>query len=157
MRFRFIVIPAVTIVVATAGSWLTSQGVGEWYQALHKPAFTPPGALIGAVWTGIYILATIAALAIYQKIPRGWRWYWLTAVFIANALLNVFWSYLFFVQHQVMAAFFEMLMLEATTIILAAMIWPASRLASILLWPYVVWVAFASYLTWLILTLNPLG
>jgi len=68
--------------------------------------------------------------------------------------LNVFWSYLFFNQHQILASIIEMIILDTTVIVLILLLWPISKLASYLLMPYAVWVAFATYLTYQILLLN---
>ena len=44
--------------------------------------------------------------------------------------------------------------LEGTTIALIIRAWPVSRLASLLLVPYALWVAFATVLTWSIAARN---
>ncbi|PIR66294.1 MAG: hypothetical protein COU51_04675 [Parcubacteria group bacterium CG10_big_fil_rev_8_21_14_0_10_36_14] len=69
-------------------------------------------------------------------------------------MLNFLWSYLFFDQHLFFLAIIEASILGFSVLILIIFIWPVSRLASILLFPYFGWVAFATYLTYAIWVLN---
>lgn len=159
MRANYIVIPLITVAVALIGSRLTSGGM-DWYQTIPKPSFTPPGSVIGAVWTIIFILATISALMVWNSPVRKSNrtvsalFPWIVIFFLLNAFLNVFWSFLFFNQHMMYAAIWEAIALDITVIVLVLLIWPISRLASLLLLPYAAWVAFASYLTWIVWALS---
>jgi tryptophan-rich sensory protein len=47
-----------------------------------------------------------------------------------------------------------MIILEATVIALIVLIWPKSRLSALLLAPYAGWVAFATYLAFVIWQYN---
>lgn len=69
---------------------------------------------------------------------------------IADAL----WSYLFFSAHQIPLAFWEVILMNLTIIVLVILIWPLLKWASGLLVPYAAWVTFASYLTYSVLSLN---
>jgi tryptophan-rich sensory protein len=160
MRAYYIVIPLIAISVSVIGSLFTASGLREWYQGLNKPSFTPPGGVIGAVWTVIYILSTISALTAWNSyvpwgtIPRDSRFWWITGFFIANAFLNTFWCYLFFSIHKMYASFWEAVLMDLTVIALMVLIWPISITASLLLLPYAAWVAFASYLTYALWSMN---
>ena len=153
MKMSFIFIPLTVFGVAAFGSWLTGGGM-EWYKTINLPAFTPPGSVIGAVWTIIFILTAISALIFWQKAPRDKRFSWAATFFILNGALNIFWSYLFFNRHWLGAAVWEAGILDLSVIVLIILIWPVSRLASTLLMPYAVWTTFATYLTYVIWSLN---
>lgn len=151
---KYLIIVGVVIAVSLVGSYLTSLGLGEWYQSLNLPDFTPPGGFIGAVWTTIYILTTIAAFLFYRRAQSGLQRRWVTIMFLVNAFLNVLWSYLFFVEHLIGLSIFGAALLGVSVIVLIFLIYPVSRLGSILLIPYASWVGFATYLNYLIYTLN---
>ncbi len=153
MKPNYIIIPLIAIFVAVIGSWLTSGGM-DWYKTINLPAWTPPGSVVGAVWTTIFILSTISALLIWNKSPRNKRFWWIVAIFLINGGLNIFWSFLFFNQHLIGLSVFEAGLLDLSVIALIIFIWPVSRWASILLIPYVCWVAFATYLTYSVFVLN---
>jgi benzodiazapine receptor len=155
MKLRYLTIPLITILVSAAGSSFTSSGIASgWYDSIAKPSWTPPGSVIGAVWTAIFILTAISAILVWNKAKRGPRFGWIIGIFIANAALNVFWSFLFFGQHLIGYAVWEAALLDLSVIALMILIWPVSRLASALLVPYAVWVAFAAYLTYVVYALN---
>ncbi len=113
IRLNRIVIPLITVAVSVAGSMLTSTGMDGWYETQNKPTFTPPGSVVSTVWTILFILATISVLlywnahAPFGVLPRDERFGWILGFFILNALLNVFWSFLFFNQHQMYRAIWE--------------------------------------------------
>ena len=153
MKLNYFLIPLATIAVAVFGSILTS-GDMAWYKTIKIPSWAPPGALIGAVWTTIFILTAISALIVWNRAQHAGVFWWIAAIFIANGILNVFWSYLFFNQHLLYAAGWEAALLGASVLALIILIWPISRLASSLLLPYAGWVSFATYLTFLISNFN---
>lgn len=153
MKLNYIIIPLIVFLVAFAGSLITSGGM-DWYKTINLPAWTPPGSVIGAVWTTIFILSAISALIVWNGFSRGRRFSWIFIIFIINALLNIFWSYLFFGKNLFYFAFWEAGFLFISVILLVILIRPVSRLAAILLYPYAIWVAFAAYLTYTVWMLN---
>ena len=111
---------------------------------MNLPSWTPPGSIIGLAWTTIFILTALSAMIVWNTAPRDSRLWWIVLLFLLNGVLNVFWSYLFFNQHLVGTALWEMLLLNASTVALIVLIWPINRLAASLLFPYVGWVTFAT-------------
>ena len=153
MKVNYFIIPLVTLIVAFIGSLLTSGGM-DWYENLNLPEGTPTGSFIGAIWTVIFILATISALIFWNKSERNSRFRLIVTLFVINAFLNVFWSFLFFNQHLILASILEMIILELSVVALIVLILPISKLASFLLLPYAIWVIFATNLAYQILILN---
>ncbi|MBU1131573.1 tryptophan-rich sensory protein [Patescibacteria group bacterium] len=153
IKINYFIIPLITVLVSLSGSLLTNSGM-DWYDTLNLPAVTPLGSFIGLVWTVIFILTAISALLVWNKAARDNRFKLIIILFIANALLNIFWSFLFFYQHLILAAVIEMIILEITVLILIYLIWKINKTASWLLAPYAVWVIFATYLAVQILLLN---
>ena len=155
MKINYIVIPLITVLVATLGSWFTSGGINSgWYSQITKPVWTPSGSFIGIVWTTIFVLSTISVLIVWNKAPHNSRFKLIIFVFIINAFLNVLWSFVFFQLHFLGLAVLEAIRLWTSVAILIFIIWSVSRLASILLLPYAAWVAFATYLAYMIWRLN---
>jgi tryptophan-rich sensory protein len=153
MKWNYILIPIAVFITAWIGSTLTDPN-STWYKTLNLPSFAPPGYVIGMVWTVIFILCAISAIIMWNKIPHNTMFWWIIGIFIANAILNIGWSFLFFNQHMILASIFEMILLEASTIAIIILAWPLSRLAAGLLLPYAVWVAFATFLAMNIYNLN---
>ncbi|MGD1003162.1 MAG: TspO/MBR family protein [Minisyncoccia bacterium] len=154
MHLSYILIPLVTILVAFVGGRLTVASVKTWYVGLRKPSWTPPGAVIGTVWTVLYILAALSALIVWN-LPDGASVPAMIAVlFYLNAAVNVFWSYVFFYLHKMGPAIWVCLFLDITIILLIQFIAPISPLAAWLLVPYAAWVTFASYLNYRVWEMN---
>jgi tryptophan-rich sensory protein len=153
MKPNYIIIPLITIAVAVIGSLLTNAGM-VWYQSLELPPLAPAGFYIGLVWTIVFILSTISAIIIWNSPNHDKFFWWIIGIFIANAVLNVLWSYLFFFMNLLGSPIIEMIFLELSVLALCILIWPRSKTASILLWPYAAWVIFATYLAISIWQLN---
>jgi tryptophan-rich sensory protein len=153
MKANYILIPLFTILVSGIGSVITGRGMG-WYRKIKLPGFTPPGSIIGGVWTTIFVLATISALFFWNHIEKS-QIFWLVAtLFVLNGILNVFWSYLFFGRHLLYVAIFEAGILGLSVLGLIVFLYPIAFLASLLLWPYFLWVCFATFLTYKVWSLN---
>ncbi len=135
---------ALVLVTAVAGGRFTARGIGPWYDGLAKPAWTPPGAVIGAVWTVLYVLIAVASALVWSKAPVGAGTY--AVVLVVNLALNAGWCWLFFAARQPAAALAEIAVLELTCLALIALASRASTTAAWMLAPYAAWVLFAGFL-----------
>jgi len=147
-----IAIPFITLLVGIAGHSLTQSGM-EWYKTVKRPRWTPSGGTIGIVWTTIYVFAAISALLVWNLYADK-AGIAVSMLFVANAALNLGWSYIFFVRHDFGLAVIEMCLLNLTNLILMYIIWPLSLYAALLLLPYFIWVCFATYLSVIIRKMN---
>jgi len=95
MKPNYIIIPLITVFVSLLGGWLTSSGM-SWYKSINLPSWTPPGSIIGLVWTILFILATISALIVWNSLAGKNNFSLIIAIFILNSILNFGWSWLFF-------------------------------------------------------------
>jgi translocator protein len=127
---------------------------GEWYSALNKPAWNPPGWIFGPVWTGLYAMMAVAAWLVWQRggfavqrRPLG--------LFLAQLALNALWTPLFFGLRQPGVAFAVILLLWLAILATLLAFRPVSRAAAWLLVPYLAWVSFAAVLNGTLWRLNP--
>jgi benzodiazapine receptor len=123
----------------------------RWYRRLDKPRWQPPGPVFGPVWTVIYALIAASMLIAHARRADQRP---LFVLFGTNLALNLAWTLIFFRGRSPLAAGVEILILEGTTVALVIRAWPVSRLASLLLLPYALWLAFATALTWAIWARN---
>ncbi|MCL5094098.1 MAG: tryptophan-rich sensory protein [Patescibacteria group bacterium] len=153
--FFYILIPLIAVMTALIGGYYTNKGLGDWYQKLKKPSWTPPGNFIGLVWTIIYTLTSISAIFVLRKAKREEKPK-LAFLYLLNAFLNAFWSYLFFYRHKIRSAsaFLEANALNLSVLSIIKTDWKISPVASLLLIPYALWVSFATFLTYKIEELN---
>jgi tryptophan-rich sensory protein len=140
-----------TICFAAAGigGVLTSTSVGDWYQALEKPRWTPPDWVFGPVWSVLYALMGIAAWFVWRK--GGW-----TAsrtsllLFGVQLVLNVAWSAIFFALRSPGLAMAEIVILWLAIVATAISFWGRSSIAALLFVPYLAWATFATLLNFAI-------
>lgn len=140
---------------ATAGIGVVATRpalASRWYRRLKKPPWQPPGLVFGPAWTLIYALIAASMLVARGRGGEGQRP--LFVLFGTNLALNVAWTLIFFRGRSPLAAGVEIVVLEGSTVALVVRSWPVSRLASLLLVPYALWVAFATALTWAIWARN---
>jgi tryptophan-rich sensory protein len=119
---------ALVATAATTGSFFRP---GEWYAALAKPSWTPPGWIFGPVWAVLYVMIAAAG--------------WLAWRGGATAALAV-WA--------LGLAALDIVALALTIVLFIALAWRSSPAASLLFVPYLAWVSFAAALNITIWQLN---
>lgn len=143
---------AVALLVAALGGAVTDTG--DWYQALKKPSWQPPGWLFAPAWTLIYALTAASFVVAWRhaRDPRLRRL--IIQLFAINAFFNVAWSVLFFHFRRPDWALLEVALLWLSILMLIVLLARISRTASRLLVPYILWVSFAAILNLAVVRLN---
>ncbi len=157
MKFKplaFIVNIAITLGIGALGGWATAQSVKTWYPTLNKPAFNPPNWLFAPVWTTLYILIGIAAYLVWVKRDQITHFPRTVAIYLIQLILNLAWSFIFFYLHEIGFAMAEIILLLIVIVINAVTFYRIDKRAGLLFIPYILWVSFASFLTYNILILN---
>ncbi len=139
---------------AAAAGGLASANAGDFYSELVRPSWAPPGWLFGPVWSILYALMGIAAWLVWRA--RGFSGASSALLlFIAQLAVNALWTWLFFVWREGALAFAEIVLLWLLIAATIGLFWRVSRLAAVLLVPYLGWVSFASVLSFATWQLNP--
>jgi len=146
------VIVAAVIAIAVIGGFATDTA-SAWYLELNRPAWQPPAWLFGPVWTVLYILLALSAIIIWRTTSGNERTQ-LMWLYGTNGALNLAWTFIFFQAHSPLWAGIEIAVLWLTILVIMRRVWPHSRSASLMLLPYLLWVGFATVLTWTIVSLN---
>ncbi|TAE77030.1 MAG: tryptophan-rich sensory protein [Verrucomicrobia bacterium] len=133
-----------------SGAVSADGGSGEWYRGLVKTPGTPPSWLFGPVWSLLYLLMGWAAgLLIVRK---AWR---ALCPFGLQFVLNLLWSPVFFGLREpeiALGVIVAMLLLIVRTMVIVHRTCPP---VVCLTWPYLGWVAYATWLNAGIVWLNP--
>lgn len=157
MKFKplaFIISIAITLGIGALGSWATAQSVKTWYLTINKPYFNPPNWLFAPVWTSIFILIGIAAYLVWIKKDKVTHFPRTFAIYAIQLILNLAWSFIFFYLHEIGFALAEIILLLVVIIINAITFYKIDKWAGLLFIPYILWVSFASFLTYNIFILN---
>ncbi len=126
---------------------------GEWYAALRKPAWNPPGWVFGPVWSALYTMMAVAAWLVWRRGGFAVHYRPLTW-FLTQLALNAAWTPLFFGLHWPGVAFAEIVLLWLAIGATLVEFGRVNRIAAWLLAPYLVWVSFASGLNFVLWRLN---
>jgi len=75
-------------------------------------------------------------------------------VFLIQFILNLLWSYIFFGRQNILLALADIIALWVMIIMTIIYFYRIHRSAAVLLFPYLLWVSFASVLNYSIYMLN---
>lgn len=133
---------ALSAVAAASGALFPP---GEWYAAIAKPSWTPPGWLFGPVWSLLYVLMALAAWRVWRSPPSPARRLAL-ALMLAQWLLNAAWSGLFFGLRSPLLALVDIVALWGLLAWILVAFRRVDPPASWMMAPYFAWVGFAMVL-----------
>ena len=147
-------ITAIFIPLAVGGlsAYLTRNSMAE-FDTIVKPPLSPPGWLFPIVWTILFVLMGIASYFVATsnkpyKSATALKFYGLQLIF------NFFWSIIFFGLDAYLFAFIWIIILLLLIIITTILFYSIDKRAGLLMIPYILWVAFATYLNFAIFLLN---
>ena len=136
------------------GSVFTRSAIPIWYATLEKPAFTPPNWLFAPAWTLLYILMGTAAFLVWRKGLENRQVRAALIVFLVQLILNALWSVVFFGLESPLYGLIVISILWIAILVTIIKFFRISRVASVLMWPYLLWVTFAAVLNSSIWLLN---
>lgn len=139
--------------VGLLSGFLTREGTQIYADMLQKPAFSPPGWVFGVVWPILYALMGISAARIYAVPPslagrRGLN------LFVAQLIVNFFWSPIFFNARAYGFALIWLLLLWVLVFLMIRQFRKVDKAAALLQLPYLLWLTFAAYLNYGVWQLN---
>lgn len=125
-----------------------------WYDALVKPSWTPSGGTIGLIWSVLFFCIALSLALLDAKVGIRTIGPWLTAAIVANWLTNQAYSYFQFTRQDWFAGGIDAGLVALTAFAVVALAWRISKPAALLYVPYALWASFATYLSFLIWSLN---
>jgi tryptophan-rich sensory protein len=142
------------LMVGFIGSLPTAEAISSWYPSIVKPSFNPPNWLFAPVWTTLYVMMGMAIGIIWHE---GWEREAVknaVMLFLAQLVLNGFWSIIFFGTRSPGAALVIIVILWILIVLCIKHFFPINKLAAYLMVPYLLWVSFATILNASIYWLN---
>ncbi len=139
--------------VGALGALATAPKIPVWYAALNKPSFTPPNYIFPIVWNILYVLMALSLWRLWQS-QRDERQRHAMALFLLQLAVNLAWSWIFFGAESLRGGLATILVLDALVLWTIVAAWRVDRFAAALLLPYLLWIGYASVLTFEIVRLN---
>ena len=137
------------------GAFFTMDSLNDWYASLAKPPGVPPNSVFGPVWTVLYAMMGTSFALVWHRVPSGPSKRAALRTFLAQFLLNLAWTPLFFGAHLTGVALVVIVALWIMILLTILKFRSLDRLAALLLVPYLIWVSYATYLNAGYLVLNP--
>lgn len=144
---------AIAEAVGFLSGWLSREGMQTYGETVTQPTLAPPMWLFPVVWGILYALMGISAARIWLAPETDLRTRGLN-LFVAQLVVNFFWSLIFFNLQAFGFAFIWLVLLWA---LVAWMIWTFYQVEPLAAWlqvPYLLWLTFAGYLNFAVWMLN---
>lgn len=150
----YVISIAIALGVGALSGFVT-KGNMDVYEKISKPALSPPGVVFPIVWGVLFVLMGISSARVYVKGKEEGKDS-LSALFVYGVQLiaNFLWSVIFFNLESYLFAFVWILVLLALIILMIKTFYEIDHAAAWLQVPYLLWVAFATYLTFMIYIMN---
>lgn len=131
--------------VGALSGFLSREGTKAFSETVAQPPLSPPMILFPIVWGILYALMGISAARISLSPPSKERNRGLN-LFIAQLVVNFFWSLIFFNAQAFGFAFLWLLLLWVLVLWMILTFRKIDPLAAWLQVPYLLWLTFAAYL-----------
>jgi len=135
------------------GSLVTTPAIQTWYETLKKPFFTPPNWIFSPVWISLFILMGISLFMVWRKQDHPLLKTTLI-FFLIQLILNILWSVAFFGLRSPLLGLVDIILLWVAILWTIQHCLRVSRMAGLLLLPYLIWVSFAVALNFSLWLLN---
>jgi len=152
--WKLVVSIVACLAAGAIGSVFTRSAIATWYAALEKPPFTPPNWLFAPAWTLLYILMGVAAFLVWRKGLENRKARIALILFLIQLVVNALWSVVFFGLESPFFGLIIISILWASILATVITFFRISRVASALMWPYLLWVSYAAVLNASIWLLN---
>ncbi|MDA7501771.1 tryptophan-rich sensory protein [Chitinophagales bacterium] len=149
---RLIIFLVLNFGALALGAMFTNAAVtGEWYLALNKAPWTPPGWVFGAAWTTIMICFSIFMAYLWPMVDNKKM---LALLFGLQWILNSGWNPIFFKYHYVVLG---LVCISSLTLLVGYFLFNfrnTMKVKAVLILPYFVWLLIATSLNAYILFYN---
>jgi tryptophan-rich sensory protein len=118
----------------------------EWYDALEKPSWTPPGGTIGTIWMILYPIILVTFTYIFVQAIRGKIPGRVALPFAINLVANLIFTPIQFGLRDLDLAVADILIIWVTIPWMMIAAWNHARWVSVAQVPYAIWVSIATVL-----------
>jgi len=157
MKFTDILKLVVSVILCQIGGLLgslfTTPAIPTWYKTLHKPFFTPPNWIFSPVWISLFILMGISLFFVWRRTDHP-KFKIAFMFFFVQLILNVLWSAAFFGLRAPLLGLMDIILLWIAILLTIQNFLKVSKMAGLLLLPYLLWVSVAALLNFSLWFLN---
>ncbi|MBQ3538355.1 MAG: tryptophan-rich sensory protein [Bacteroidaceae bacterium] len=142
----------VCLFLGSMSSLFLGDAINDWYPWLVNSQLSPPGWVFPVAWTILYILMGISVGLLYGL--RSIYTRFLYVLFVIQLVLNILWTMFFFYLRSPILGFVDIILLDMFVVIYFVGAYVVYRPSAWLFVPYILWLAFATYLNGYIMVNN---
>ncbi len=122
---------------------LTQEGLQLWYNQTPKTSITPPNYIFPVAWGILYILLGVYfyLLLAWRKLKDSWKAH---VLFVFQLVLQIVWCLFFFALGKLAIGLIILLIADFATVALIRATKDLNLNIYYLLWPYLVWMLYAT-------------
>ena len=139
--------------VGLLSGWISSRSTAVFQATVLQPPLSPPAILFPIVWAVLYALMGIGIARVSLTAPSRERRRSLY-LFVAQLIVNFFWSPIFFILRAYGFALCWLLLLIILVNGMMLSFRKTDPIAALLQFPYWLWLIFAAYLNYGVWRLN---
>jgi len=125
----------------------------DWYKTLNKPPYNPPSWVFKPVWMVLYLMMAVSFFIMLFSTQEKSKTLPILFFFIQLGF-NFSWTPVFFGMHKMKLGFVIILLTIFFLLLTIVSFYPISKMASILLIPYLLWLLYAGFLNYQLVKLN---
>ena len=107
-----------------------------------EPWFQPPGWIVGPIWLILYSMIAISFMMVLSKKDEISNSNKIITLFLIQLLVNIMWPNVFN-SAEYLISFLMIVIMVVFTVIYAYVTYSPAKEASMLVWPYILWLSFA--------------
>ena len=127
----------------------TKPEISTWYSTLLRSTLTPPNYVFPVAWTILYGIIGACGWLIWRESSFP-RLIIIKTLYVIQLILNWSWTPLFFGFHLTGLSLVVLGLMDILVCVLICLAYPKIRAVSLLMFPYLFWILFASYLNFYI-------
>ena len=116
-----------------------------WYYSLNRPSFLPSASVFQITWMVLYSMIFISfVLFLIRHTEKSKIFGYI--FFVIQMILNFLWPFIFFHFQNMGFALLILILLDITVWLTIKEFYQISKKAAYFLFPYFIWIVFATYL-----------
>lgn len=141
------------IAIGSFIGYTTKPEINTWYKSLNRSSLTPPNYVFPIAWSILYSFIGACGWLIWHYFSNL-QIKTIKNLYIMQLLLNWSWTPVFFSYHFIGASLVILLAMDIIVSMIICLTYKNMKIISLLMIPYLLWLSFATYLSFYIWLYN---
>jgi benzodiazapine receptor len=137
------------ILIGSVIGSFTKIEISTWYINLNRSSLTPPNYVFPIAWTILYGMIGASGWFIWKAASFP-KLSIIKTLYLIQLILNWSWTPLFFLYHLIGISFVVLIAMDIMVFLIICLAYIKIKTVSLFMFPYLLWLLFASYLNFYI-------